>query len=197
MSRSPSVPLTLAGGLLLASLVPAVPFFLDPSPFREVAGTAIHLSLYALTLAGMLALLVAVPRLGAVSSPDGRRLPSWALTAAMLATALYAATQFVQVTVTPDLAETAPVALDETGGFTMAGLLGSWVLFLVAWVLVGAVGMRRRVFSTPAGIFVIIGAIAQPVIGPVAALPLGIGLLLVARATAGATRPAELAPATA
>ncbi len=197
MSRSPFVPLALAGGLLLASLVPAVPFFLDPSPFREVAGSGIHLSLYALTLAAMLSLLVAVPRLGGVTSPDGRRLPSWLSTAAMLATALYAATQFVQVTVTPDLAETAPAALDETGGFTMVGLLGSWLLFLVAWVLVGVLGMRRRVLSLPAGIFVIIGAVAQPVIGPVAALPLGIGLLLVARATVGATRPAQLAPATA
>lgn len=183
MSRSPSAPLALAGGLLLASLVPAVPFFLDPSPFREVAGSGIHLGLYGLTTAAMLALLVAVPRLADVVSPDGRRLPSSALTGALLATALYAATQFMQVTVTPDLAKTAPAALDEAGGFTMVGLIGSWLLFLVAWVLVGAVGMHRRVVSVPAGILLIVGAVAQPVIGPLAALPLGIGFLVVARAT--------------
>jgi hypothetical protein len=184
MSRSPSVPLALAGGLLLASLVPAVPFFLDPSPFREVAGTGIHLSLYGLALAAMLALLVAVPRLGSLTSTDGQRLPDGLLTGALLATALYAATQFVQVSVTPDLADTAPVALDETGGFTMVALIGSWLLFLVAWVLVAAVGMRRRVLPMPAGVLLVLGAVAQPLIGPLAALPLGAGLLLVARSTA-------------
>jgi hypothetical protein len=185
MSRSPSAPLALAGGLLLASLIPAVPFFLDPSPFREVAGSGIHFGLYGLTTAAMLALLVAVPRLADVVSPDGRRLPSAVLSGALLATALYAATQFVQITVTPDLAQTAPVALDDTGTFTMVGLIGAWLAFLVAWVLVGAVGMHRRVVAVPAGILLIVGAVAQPVIGPLAALPLGVGFLLVARATAG------------
>jgi hypothetical protein len=63
------------------------------------------------------------------------------------------------------------------------------VVFLVAWVLVGAVGMRRRVLSPPTGILMIIGAVAQPVIGPLAALPLGVALLLTARAAARAPQP--------
>jgi hypothetical protein len=191
MSRPVSVPLGLAGGLLLASVAPAVPFFLDPRPFREVAGGGIHLSLYGLTLAAMLALLVAVPRLSGLTSADGRRLPDGVLTAALLATALYAATQFMRVAITPDLADTAPAALDETGTFGMIGLMGSWVVFLVAWVLVGAVGMRRRVLSPVTGILMIIGAVAQPVIGPLAALPLGVALLLTARAAARAPEPAR------
>jgi hypothetical protein len=189
MSRPVSVPLGLADGLLLASVAPAVPFFLDPRPFREVAGSGIHLSLYGLTLAAMLALLVAVPRLSGLTAPDGRRLPDGVLTAALVATALYAATQFVQVAITPDLATTAPAALDETGTFGMIGLMGSWVVFLVAWVLVGVVGMHRRVLSPATGILMIIGAVAQPAIGPLAALPLGVALLLTARAAARAPQP--------
>lgn len=190
MSRPLSLPLTLSGGLLLASVAPAVPFFLDPRPFREVAGSAVHLSLYGLTLAAMLALLVAVPRLRGLTSPEGRRLPEGVLTAALLATALYAATQFVQVAVTPDLAVTAPAALDETGTYAMLCLIGSWLAFLAAWVTVGVVGMRRRVLSPLTGILTIIGAVAQPVIGPLAALPLGIALLLVARTAARTQEPA-------
>ena len=186
MSRSPSAPLTLAGGLLLASVAPAVPFFTDPRPFSQVAGSAVHMSLYALTLAGMLALLVAVPRLRSLASPEGRRLPDGVLTTALLATALYAATQFVQVFVAADLADSAPAALDESGDLMMYGMLGSWLVFLVAWVALGVVGMKRRVLSRSSGVLLIVGAVAQPVIGPLAALPLGLGLLLVAR---GAGRP--------
>lgn len=63
MSRSPSTPLVLAGGLLIASLVSAVLFFPDPRPIREIASGGVHLSLYGLTLAAMLTLLVATPQL--------------------------------------------------------------------------------------------------------------------------------------
>ena len=190
MSRPVSVPLALAGGLFTASVVPAVPFFLDPRPFREVAGSSVHLTLYGLTLAATLALLVAVPRMRRLASAEERRLPGGVLTAALLATALYAATQYVQVVITPDLAETAPAALDETGTIQMLGLMGAWVAFLVAWVLVGAFGMRRRVLSAPSGILQIIGADSQPVIGPLAALPLGVALLLIARSAARTPVPA-------
>jgi hypothetical protein len=190
MSRPVSVPLALAGGLFLASVVPAVPFFLDPRPFREVAGGVVHLSLYSLSLAALLALLVAVPGLRRLTSATGRRLPDGVLAFALVATALNAATQFVQVVITPDLAATAPAALDETGTIQMVGLMGAWVMFLAAWVVLAGVGMHRRVLSTPSGILLIIGAIAQPAIGPVAALPLGLALLLIARAGARPAQPA-------
>jgi MFS family permease len=190
MSRSPSAPLAVAGGLLLASVVPAVPFFMDSRPFSEVAGSAVHVGLYALTLAGMLALLVAVPRLAALSSRDGRRLPPGLLSAALVATALNAATQFIQLFVTPYLAAEAPALLDDdTGGLLMAGMVGSWVAFLVAWVAVGAVGLRLGVLSRTAGIALIVGALAQPVIGPLAALFVGVALIVIARATQRMRQP--------
>ncbi|TFV66173.1 UNVERIFIED_ORG: hypothetical protein E4P37_07020 [Bacillus sp. AZ43] len=188
VSRSPSAPLALAGGLLLASLVPAVSFFTDSRPFSEIAGGGVHLALYSLTLAAVLALLVAVPRLGALRAADGRRLPEPVLAAALVATALYGATQYVQVFVATFLSETAPAALDVSGGMLMAGMVGSWVVFLVAWVVLGAVALVRRVLPRPTAILLIAGAVAQPVVGPLAALPLGMALVLAARSAATARR---------
>jgi hypothetical protein len=188
MSRSPAVPLTIAAGLLLASLVPAVLFFTDARPFREVAGGGVHLSLYALTLAAMLALLVATPRLTELVSPDGRRLPAGLLSAALIATALNAATHFVQVFVTPFLADVAPVALDEQGGLLMIGMVASWVAFLAAWATVGAAAIRRGVVSKTAGGLLVAGALILPAVGPLAGLPLGAAFLLVARSAGRAPR---------
>ncbi len=187
MSRSPAVPLTIAAGLLLASLVPAVFFFTDARPFREVAGGGVHLSLYALTLAAMLALLVATPRLAELVSPEGRRLPVGLLSVALIATALNAATHFVQVFVTPFLADVAPVALDEQGGLLMVGMVASWIVFLAAWAAVGAVAIRRGVVSRTSGVLLVVGALILPAVGPLAGLPLGAAFLLVARSASRAT----------
>lgn len=197
MFRTPPAPLTVAGSLLLASVVPAVPFFLDPRPFRDVAGGPVHLALYSLTLAGLLALLLAVPGLARLTARDGRRLPGTALGAALLGTALNAATQFLQVFVTPGLADTAPAALDETSTVTMLGMVGSWLLFLAAWAVVGVAGLHRRILSPVAGVLLIIGAVAQPVAGPLAALPFGLALLLVGARARGAVGSGAPAMATA
>jgi hypothetical protein len=190
MSRSPAVPLTIAAGLLLASLVPAVFFFTDARPFRDVAGGGVHLSLYALTLAAMLALLVATPRLAELVSPEGRRLPVGLLSVALIATALNAATHFVQVFVTPFLADVAPVALDEQGGLLMVGMVASWIAFLAAWAAVGAVAIRRGVVSRTSGVLLVVGALILPAVGPLAGLPLGAAFLLVARSASRATHAA-------
>lgn len=184
MSASPSTPLALAGSLLLAAVVPGVAFFVDSRPFREIAGGGVHLSVYALTLAGMLALLVAVPRLGGLASVDGRRLPAPLVTAALLTTALTAATHFVQLVVTPFLADVAPAALDEqNGGVLMISMVGAWTAFLVTWSMIGVVALRRKVLPRSSAGLLVVGALALPAFGPLAGLPLGAGLLLAARAT--------------
>jgi hypothetical protein len=191
MSRSPVVPLTIAGGLLLATLPSAVLFFIDPRPFREVAGGAVHLSLYGLTLAAMLALLVAIPRLTELVSADGRRLPPGLLPAVMVTTALNAGTHFVQLFVTPFLADVAPVALDEQqSGMLMFGMVASWVAYLAAWAAVGAVAIRRGVLSWTCGLLLIVGSLTLPVIGPLASVALGAAFLLAARSAARTPRAA-------
>jgi hypothetical protein len=189
MSRSPYVPLTIASGLLLAPLPLAALYFTDPRPFSEVADGGVHLTLYSMTLAGMLALLVAIPRLTVLVSPEGRRLPTGLLAAALLATALNAATHFVQVFVAPFLADVAPAALDEQGGILMVGMVASWVAFMVAWAMVGAVAIRRRVLSRTSGILLIVGAVVLPAVGPLASLPFGAGLVLAARTARRSVQP--------
>lgn len=197
MSTSPRVPLAVAGVLLLASTVPAVRFFTDPRPFSEVASGGVHLALYALTLAGMLALLVAVPRLGNLVGPAGGRLPGWLVTLSLVATALNAATHFVQVFVAPYLADVAPAALDDQGGGLMVGMVASWVAFLVAWVCVGVIAFRRRLLPRPSAALLAGGALVLPAIGPLAGLPLGLALVLAARPATprvGESNPSETAP---
>jgi len=175
------LPLATAGVLLLASAPFGAFVFGDSRPFREIAGTAPHVTHYALALLAMLALAVAVPQLRARRGSTGAQLPGPLVSAALIATVLTACTHFVQVFVTPFLADVAPVALDEQGGALMVGLVASWLLFLAAWVSVGVVGLRRGVLGRGAGVLLVVAALLQPVIGPLAAVPLGAALLALSR----------------
>lgn len=180
----PTVPLIVAGTALALSAAPGVMVFGNSAAFSEIAGTPAHMACYALSLVGLLALLLATPRLGALTSPSGRVLPSAALSAAVVATALNAGSVYVQVFVVTQLAQDIPAYLDEqAAGMLMVGMIGSWILYLVAWVTVGIVGLRRGVLPQVAGGVLILGAVLQPVFGPLSALPFGLGLLLLARAT--------------
>jgi len=181
LSGSARGPLAVAGALLLASAVPAVPFYMDSRPFREVAGGPVHLSLYAISLAAMLALLVVVSRFAAARSSTGKGLPQWLTVLLLASTSLNAATHYVQVFVTPELANVAPAALDNAGGMLMYAMVGTWLLFLVAWVTFGVVAFRNRLLPRTSAVMVIASALLQPVIGPLVGLPFGIALLLGAR----------------
>lgn len=188
---SARTPLAIAGALLLTSAPFGVFVFGDARPFREIAGTAPHLTHYALTLLAMLALAVAVPHLRGLRGPSGQRLPQPVVAAALVATVLTACTHFVQVFVTPFLADVAPVALDEQGGGLMAGLVGSWLLFLGAWTTLGVVGLRRGVLPRGTGVLIVAAALLQPAIGPLAVIPLGAALLALSRSD----RAPDAAPA--
>ncbi len=182
MKRSPFVPLVLAGVLLMATAGPGAVEFTNSDPFSVYGLSANYLTRMVLAFTGTLVLLIATPRLAALTGDRGR-LPGWALDAALLAAALMAATQFVQLFVVRWLGSIDPAALDDPmGGVLMAAMVSVWVLYLLAWSTVGVLALRRRVLPVPAGVLIIVGAVLQPALGPLAAVPFGIGLLLTARA---------------
>ncbi|TRW45980.1 hypothetical protein [Georgenia yuyongxinii] len=197
MNRSPAVPLILAGALLIAT---AAPFALEltsgDEKFSTTALSGMYLVRMVLALIGTLALLVATPRLRALPGTGGH-LPGWSLDAALIATALTAATQFVQLFVVRWLGDIDPDLLDiPMGGVLMASMVASWVLYLLAWTIVGGLALRRRIVPVPAGVLLIIGAVLQPVFGPLAALPFGAALLMTARAARGSAIQVTAASAT-
>ncbi|HET6693867.1 MAG TPA: hypothetical protein VFG97_06155, partial [Pedococcus sp.] len=114
-------------------------------------------------------------------SSTGKGLPQWLTVLMIVSTSLNAATHYVQVFVTPELAKVAPVALDNAGGTLMYAMVGTWVLFLVAWVAFGVIAFRHRLLPRTSAVIVIASALLQPVIGPLVGLPFGIALLLAAR----------------
>lgn len=183
--RDPSAtgPLAVAGLFLALSAGPGIMVFGNSAAFSEIAGTPAHMACYGLALVGLLSLLVAAPRLALLPSGTGRPLPAGLLAAAVVATALNAATVYLQLFVVPDLARVNPEYLDEpAGGLLMVAMVGSWIAYLLAWTGVGVAALRRRAMPVPAAIVLILGAVLQVVIGPLAALPFGVALLLLARA---------------
>jgi hypothetical protein len=129
----------------------------------------------------MLSLLVVVNRMAATRSATGRSLPTWLTVLLLVSTSLNAATHYVQVFVTPELKKVAPVALDNAEGMLMYAMVGTWVLFLVAWVSFGVVAFRNRLLPRASAVMVIASALLQPVLGPLVGLPFGIALLIGAR----------------
>jgi hypothetical protein len=182
MSHSPLVPLAAAGALLTASAVPGAFVFADPRPLHEIAGTVAHRAHYGLTLVALLALLVAIPRLAELRGKGGAGLPPTLLTLALVATALTAATRFIEVFVTPFLADVAPVALaEQSGGALMVGMVGAWLAYLVVWTTVGVLGWRRGILTPTVSVLIILSSLAMPVLAPVVQLLFGLALLVLAR----------------
>jgi hypothetical protein len=185
MSHSPLAPLAAAGALLTASAVPGALVFADPRPLHEIAGTAAHRAHYGLTLAALLALLVAIPRLAELRGKRGAGLPPTLLALVLVATALTAATRFIEVFVTPVLADVAPEALaEQSGGALMVGMIGAWLAYLAVWTVVGVLGWRRGVLTPTVSVLIILSSLAMPVLAPVVQLLFGLALLVLARSLA-------------
>lgn len=122
------------------------------------------------------ALLVLVPPLLRVG--PHRAPPTWLVPVAQLALAGQATTHFTQGFVAPWLAQVQPGLLDIPGGALQAAMIGLWVAFAVAMVVV-AVVLRRAGHSLPGCVLMGVGALAVSGFGPIGAGVLAIGLGLV------------------
>lgn len=188
--------LSLIGTLLVANgAVLGIGWLFDGAErFSETAALWQYAAYNRIYLLVLIALVVVLPHLRSLTSPDGRRLPTGLLQLAAAMTVLQAAAAFTMGFVAPFLAEVAPVALDiEDGGVFAIAMMASYTAFFVAVVALGIVAFRRRVFPRPAALLIVLGGLLTPMFGPVGSILIGAGLAWSGLAT-GRRRTPELAP---
>lgn len=181
-SRTLIALLVTAALLAVSGLVLGPIWLVVPGEFSDTVATPAYAISQQVSWALLTVLIVLVPSLATA----GRRpLPAWIVPAVQIALAAQAATHFVQGFVLPWLVTVAPDVLDITeGGSLQITMTVIWIAFLIVTVTFG-VTLWRAGFSRIGAVLMMLGALATPVVGPIGAGLVGLGLVLVA---AGALR---------
>jgi hypothetical protein len=176
--RRSAVALTVTGAALaLNAGVLGSRLFFDSRDYSEVASTPLHLVHYVVWTACLVALSQLYPRIVALRGPTGPGIARGVLTLAAVGAALDACSRFVQAFVNPYLAAHQPALLDTApDSVLLVPLLGTGVVAMVGIAAMGVLGWRRAVLPRPLAVLLIIGAVAIPVIGPMANVPFGVAL---------------------
>jgi hypothetical protein len=168
----------LAGILLVGTSAVLGPMlFFDRQSFSAIATTETHFWYYLLQLAAAIPVLLALIGLSLRQGDAAGKLGALVLLAALAGTVLNAGTNWMQALLLPTLALEAPQMLDENApSAIMYGLLGSWLLYMLGWVLFGIVAFRARIFPRLAAVMLVLGSVLVPVTGPLSGIVFGAGL---------------------
>lgn len=145
-----------------------------------------------LLVSALVVLLPAVVRPGPHGAP-----PAWVLPVAQLAYTAQAATHFVQGVLIVWLVPLVPEVLNQTGqGWADVALIGSWIAFLVANVVL-AISFWRSGHGRIVPVLMALGAVTTPVVGPFGAglVAAGLGLAAVRTLRSGSRETDPVATA--
>ena len=151
--------------------------------FSQTAASWQFATFQRVQLLALVFLVLLVPTFAQLRGRTGRGLPSGVLLGLAAAAVLQAGTVFAMAFVAPFFAGIAPEVMDvENGGTFAAAMSVVWVTFVVAVAVFGITAVRRKIFPLAAGVLVVLGGLLTPMLGPVAGIALGGGLLVAASA---------------
>jgi hypothetical protein len=176
--RRAAIAVTVAGAALaINGAVLGSRLFFDSRDYSEIASTRLHLVHYLVWTACLVALSQLYPRFAALRGPTGAGISRGVLTLAAVGAALDACSRFTLAFVNPYLASHQPALLDTTpDAVLLVPLLGTGVVAMVGVVALGVLGWRRSVLPPSLAVLLVVGAVAMPVIGPMANVPFGAAL---------------------
>jgi hypothetical protein len=176
--RRAAIAVTVTGAALaINGAVLGSRLFFDSRDYSEISSTRLHLVHYVVWTACLVALSQLYPRMAVLRGPTGSGIARGVLTLAAVGAALEACTRFTLAFVNPYLAAHQPALLDTTpDAVLMVPLLGTGVVAMVGVAALGVLGWRRSVIPPALAVLLIVGALAIPVIGPMANVPLGVAL---------------------
>ncbi|WP_432558826.1 hypothetical protein [Granulicoccus sp. GXG6511] len=149
-----------------------------PGEFSDTVAVPAYGVSQAVSWVGLTLLIVLVPVVARLRA-DRRSLPTWTVPLVQLALVLQATAHFQQALPTTWLADVAPEVLNITnGGLFMWMMQGIQVVFLLVMVTF-AVTLWWAGHSKIGAVLMMLGAIVTPVLGPIGAGVLAIGLGLV------------------
>lgn len=183
-SRGVALGLVITGAVLAANgTALGSPLLLDSRSYSEVAAGGLHLAHYTVWFLCLVALTQLYPRMESLPGRSGRGLPALVTMLAGVGAALDASARFVSAFVSPYLAARQPFLMDNPpDAILLVPLLATGVLAMAFTATLAVVGLRRGVFPVPAGVLMLLGAVAIPVLGPVSNLLLGAGLVWIGSA---------------
>jgi len=156
---------TLVGGVLLIVVDVAEFLFYGDQPESIVAITSAWLILSVLALVGVVLIFLGLVGLYAHQAEQAGTLGLVAFLVAFIGTAMIFGFAWAGAFVVPDLAETVPDFLDTAdAGMLMVGVMLTFVLFALGWLLFGLVLLRTKMLPRGAAVLLMVGAVLTSVL---------------------------------
>ena len=150
----------LVGGILLAVFDVAESVLIGGQPESVVAGTSALITVRIAFVAASVLVLLGLEGLSASQAEQTGTLGLIGFLMAFTGTVMVAGLQWSAAFLGSWLAEAAPELLDtEPGGLLAAGLILSFVLFALGWLLFGLASLRARVLPRGAAVLLMVGAV--------------------------------------